>query len=449
MTIERLRKLVDEAPVFEMPNDDDEGNPEGAQKPPFSLVPLGDLDHVDPPAPVFAWEGLVPSGQVTLFSAHGGVGKTLVALMLATCVVTGAPLFGIPTRQGAAVFFSGEDGAALLRHRAQQVFRHMGVTAANMADRLHILDATEDDPTLFAEVTAAGRREGVTTRTYAGLRAYLRGKDVRLLVVDNASDAFDASEIDRAKVRGFMRALARIAREFDLAVLLLAHVDKGTSRGERSGTEGYSGSTAWNNSARSRLFMTRDKDGALLIEHQKHNLGPLHAPLRLIWPHGGLPQLEVAVGPVVQGIADRNHEKALLKLIAEYDRRGEHVSAATTSRTHAARLLSREPTYPRLKDGEVFDILRQAERAGRLERIQVKGANRHGKDVWHVTPAGAAFAGIPAPTAPTAPTSEVGAPNAPDAEGCADCADFALGGTGEMRARTEPPEPSADEEIPA
>ncbi|NZA00579.1 hypothetical protein H0I39_19675 [Ottowia beijingensis] len=40
--------------------------------------------------------------------------------------------------------------------------------------------------------------------------------------------------------------------------------------------------------------------------------------------------------------------KALLRLIAEFTERGEHVTTATTSRTHAAKLLCNEPGYPRV-----------------------------------------------------------------------------------------------------
>lgn len=400
-------------------------------RPPFALVPIADLDHFDPPPPVYAWEGLIPSGHVTLVAAHGGVGKTTLMLMLSVSVAAERPLFGIPTSPGGVVFFSGEDGAGRMRYQLRYICRQLGVSATALAERLFILDAT-DDPTLFAEVMTAGRREGITTATYDALREFLAGKDVRLLVIDNASDVFDASEIERAKVRGLMRALARIAREFDLAVVLLAHVDKGTSRGERAGTEAYTGSTAWHNSARSRLAVLRDKDGALLIEHQKHNLGPLHAPIRLTWPHGGIPQADEPLGAVVQGIADRNHEKALLKLIAEFTARGEHVSAATVAKTNAPSLLSNESSYPKLKAAEVFDLLRRSERAGRLARITVRTEHRKTKEVWQLTDAGAAFAGVPAPSAPSAPTTDVGAVGAVAAEGAPSAPSSALGGMGDV-----------------
>ena len=398
---------------------------------PFAVVPFADLANTEPAPPAFVWEGLIPAGHVTLLSAHGGTGKSMIALMLAVSVALGLPLFGIPTRRGNAAFYSGEDGAGLLRYRLRQVCRALGVSVDDLAGRLFILDATDDDPTLFTEVTAAGRREGVTTGTYAGLRVFVAEHAVSLVVVDNASDAFDASEIDRARVRGFMRALARIARERDAGVLLLAHVDKGTSRGERDDSEGYSGSTAWHNSARSRLFMNCDKQGGLLLRHQKCNVGKLREPMRLVWPEGGIPQADEAFGPMVQGIADRGQTKALLKLIVEFTERGEFIGTATTSRTHAAKLLHRERTYPKLKDGEVFDLLRQAERAGHLDRVLFKGSDRHQRERWQVTAAGAAFAGIHAATAGTAATTEVPALCAVPAKPAATAATSLPGGVGE------------------
>ena len=405
---------------------------------PFAVVPFADLLTSEPSPPAFVWEGWVPAGHVTLLAAHGGAGKSTIALMLAVSVALGLPLFGIPTRQGNAAFFSGEDGAGLLRYRLLQVCRAMAVSVDDLAGRLFILDATDDDPTLFAEVTFEGRREGIPTSTYEGLREFVATNAVSLVVVDNASDAFDASEIDRARVRGFMRALARIARERDAGVLLLAHVDKGTSRGERDDSEGYSGSTAWHNSARSRVFMSRDKEGGLLLRHQKCNVGKLREPLRLVWPEGGIPQLDESFGPVVQGIADRGQTKALLKLIAEFTERGEFVTTATTSRTHAAKLLHKEPTYPKLKDSEVFDLLRRAERAGHLERAPFRGNDRHQRQRWQLTAAGAAFAGLPAATAGTAATSEVAAENAEPAKPAATAATSLPGGMGETAPQKAP-----------
>ena len=442
MTIEQVRELVNGATRF-MPAQfteteafDDE--PVEAQR--FAVVSVHDLGRVELPLPAYWWDGYLPAGVVTLLGAHGGTGKTYIALMAAVCIALGMVLLGVQTRRGKVAFFSGEDGAELLRYRLRGICKALGVDPAELEGRLHVLDATQGDPALFHEVSEAGRRFGATTPTYEALQAYVAQHEIDVAIIDNASDTFDASEIDRARVRGFMRALARIAQARGGAVLLLAHIDKGTARGDRNGSESYSGSTAWHNSARSRLYLSRDKDGALLLEHQKHNLGKLCEPLRLMWPEGGIPQADVPVNGFVQHIADRTALKALLKLISEFTARGEFVSTGTTSRTHAAKLLRHEPGYPKVKDGEVFDMLRRAERGGHLERVEFKGADRHPRERWQVTPSGAALVGIPAATAGTAATSKLTAPTAPAASPAATAATSPLGGVGE----TAPQEVTAE-----
>ncbi len=232
-------------------------------------------------------------------------------MMFVIACGTGRDLFGIPTPRCRVALFSGEDGADLLRHRLLWICNMMGVDPAELDGWVHILDATEGDPTLFAEMSVDGRRIGATTGTYEALARYLDVHSIDLLVVDNMSDAFDANEIERAKVRAFMRSLVQLRQDRRLTVLLLAHVDKGTARGERIGSESYSGSTALHNSARSRLFLSKDKDGGLTLEQQKHNLGPLHAPLTLEWPAGGLPQAVAPTSGYMQAIAATADMKAL------------------------------------------------------------------------------------------------------------------------------------------
>jgi RecA-family ATPase len=70
-----------------------------------------------------------------------------------------------------------------------------------------------------------------------------------------------ANENDRAKVRQFISSLTRLAP----AVLLLAHVDAASSMADPREAKGYSGSTGWNNSVRSRWFMSKAKDGDDII----------------------------------------------------------------------------------------------------------------------------------------------------------------------------------------
>lgn len=408
----------------------------GSTPTPFERTPVADLLEAAPPAPSYWWEGLVPAGAVTLWTGHGGSAKSFILLMLGAALATDSPLFGVDTRRGGRVaFYSAEDSANVTRHRLHLVCTKLGIDPASLGERLHVLDATIGDPVLFRDVQGKEGRQGQTTAAYDALRSYLAAEGIQVLIVDNASDAYDGSEIDRARVRAFMRAMVRLVPD-DGAVILAGHVDKGTSRGDRGGIESYSGSTAWHNSARSRIAQTRDKDGAIELVHQKSNHGPLHAPIRLVWPPGGVPQLDEPLSGVVQHIADRNHTGALLRLIHEFTERGEFVSTATTSRTHAGKLLRGQPGFPhRLPDAELFDLLRQAERRGLLIRDNVRSKGRgHDKEVWNVTPEGMKAAAI-APTAPTAPTSGVGAVARSGAEAAPTAPTSAPGGVGGTGAR--------------
>lgn len=366
--------------------------PAAPPTPSFRAVAIDSLSTTAQRSTLWWWDGYLPRGHVTVLTGHGGVGKSLTALMLTVCLATGRPLFGVPTTRCRVLFFSAEDGAELLQQRLLWICAGMGIDSDELAGWLHVLDATEGQPVLFTEVTSDGRRVGVTTAAHADLAHYIDEHCIDVAVVDNMSDTFDANEIERARVRAYMRSLVQLRQAERMTVLLLAHVDKGTARGERGGSEAYSGSTAVHNSARSRLYLAREKDGALILEHQKCNLAPLRQPLRLEWPEGGLPRPEALTGGHVAAIAAAADLKALLRLIAEFTVREEYVSPAVNSPSAAPRLLANEPGYPKgRKPAEILAMLREAERAGLLTKQQFRGTDRHTRDRWALTPAGQAF----------------------------------------------------------
>lgn len=404
-------------------------------------ISVGDVFTRPSPPPLFAWEGLLPLGTVSLLSAHGGTGKSTLALMLAVAAVTGRDLFGVAVRPGPAVFVSLEDGQGIVRHRLAHICRCWNVNPRDLESRLHIVDGTEY-PELF---TAETRGAGETTRTFSELRELLQKVAAGLVVVDNASDAFGGDEIQRRQVRAFMRSLVELARDTEEAVLLLAHVDKNTSRARKGeGGEGYSGSTAWHNSARSRLFLTRADDGSLTLEHQKSNLGKLQEPLSLHWVDGGLPELSQLGGMSeftarLQGRMDDDKAAALLRLLAEFESRAQYASPATTSRNHVHAVLKSDPAFAalKLKPDDTKRLVTQAQRAGWLEVLDYRDANRKPHQRWTLTSKGRDFAQLlAAPTAPTAPTSIDGAHSADSAAPAAPTAPTGVGGVGD-RARTK------------
>ena len=369
---------------------------------PFVRVPIADLAYAAPEPQLWWCESYLPAGHVTLLGGHGGAGKSTLALMLAVSVAVGMPFLGLQIRQGRILYFSAEDPASMVRRRLSKICKQADINPADLAPAFHVLDATEGAPVLFAEQRSQGVRSSTTTATYDALRTYVETYAIDVIVVDNSSDVFDADEINRASVRGFISSLARLVRPRGGAVLLLAHVDKLTSRaGRGSGSESYSGSTAWHNSVRSRLFLTEGAPGMLELRHEKSNLGPKREQLALVWPPEKLPQLLLEMMPAVAAAADDAALCSLLSLIHERYQRGESISPGHTSTSSAAKILSAEASYPkRLKPMQVQTMLSRAHGRTLLERELYRKADRKSAERWKLTPQGLAL--ISAATAATA-----------------------------------------------
>lgn len=250
------------------------------------MVSLKNLLTTPAPAPPYAIAGLVPRRVVTLLAGHGGAGKSIIGLTLAAHLAGGAHTWaGFTVEDGRALFVSLEDPGDVVRHRLRKIVETYSLDAAKIERRLTVLDGTAGDATLAGEVNDAGVRRLAFTATLAELADAARGH--RLIVIDNASDAFSGNENERRQVRAFIRELARIAVENDAGLILLAHIDKNAARHGSNG-QSFSGSTAWHNSARSRLALTRSEIGTIELVHEKSNFGPLADPLPLEWATSGV-----------------------------------------------------------------------------------------------------------------------------------------------------------------
>lgn len=378
---------------------------------PFTEVDLSCLDHETPPAPTSWWGRYLPSGEVTGAGGHGEVGKsTVLGIQLGAHLAVGAEFLGQEVRRARVAYYSAEDPPSVVLHRLDKACRLQGLAVDDVRAGFHVLDASEGNGALFVEQRAAGVRVGATTAAYSELLRYVAEHEIDVVIIDNTSDVFESDEISRQMVRQFIRSLAQIVRPRGGSVVLLMHVDKSTARGMASGSDNYSGSTAWHNSVRSRLFLKSTDDGGLELRHEKCNYGPKHAPIALRWPPDGMPELDRPLTPVVQGIADRNDLQAILSLIHEFSTRGESVATSPNSPANAARMFAAEKTFPkRRKAGEIATLLRDAERQGLVARETYRTSDRKPHERWQLTGAGFALIGVDAPSAPSAPSPEVGA----------------------------------------
>ncbi|NBV88326.1 MAG: hypothetical protein EBR88_02250 [Betaproteobacteria bacterium] len=330
---------------------------------PGDLKPLDwtALANTEPEPTSWRLDGWLPEGTVTLLSANGGVGKSNLSLQLGVALTQGKPFMNIQTATSKVLVLSGEDEARTVHFRVANICNDLGLPMSSLRDCLVVYDLTQADCVLW--------RDGHVTERMQWLADTAVRTKAQVIVIDNASDVFADNENDRTAVRGFMRALNLIARVTGAAVLLLAHVDKASVRsgaGMDSMTT-FSGSTAWNNSARSRWAMYRDEQ-AVVLRHEKCNLGPLQPELQLEFDaasrtfkqYGTIPGSAFAARMVRQ-----SQREAILKMIGRALDRGVNLSMKPRAGNNVYLAIAQDPDYPaRLDRKGFFTHLRDLELEG-------------------------------------------------------------------------------------
>jgi hypothetical protein len=354
------------------------------------VIEVGDLSTVAIAVVHFVIAQLVPRGVCTLLAGHGGVGKSMLMLILAAHVACGKAWAGLSVAVGRAVFVTLEDSAELVRWRLRAIAVVCELDAGLLARNLIIVDGHDGDGSLVVEASDAGVRRIVPTPNMIVLRELAKGAS--LVAIDNASDAFDGDENVRRQVRAFFRELGGIARAQNAAVMLAAHVDKVAARNGKSGAanNGYSGSTAWHNSARSRIALS-EADGMVELAHEKSNLGKKIDPIRLRFVADGVlvPCDSIATGDQAEGAAliAAADADSLLLAIRGAVAAGVNVPTARTGPATAQLVLSTMSDLPKALQGSTgrarfWDALERLRRSGRVSSDVYRNQNRHERTRW-------------------------------------------------------------------
>lgn len=357
--------------------------------PPLRLVEvsIGDVmaAHVDPPS--FVFDPIIPHSHVTLFGGHGGAGKSNLALVLAAHAVCGKPWAGREVLRCKAVFVSLEDSGALVRYRLRKIIEAYRLDADAVAKGLRILDGSDASAALMTEVNEFGSRKLVATPTMLEIEEAVAGAG--LVVIDNASDAFDGDENNRRQVRTFIRRLAGIAKANEAGVVLLAHIDKQAAKYGAAGNS-YSGSTAWHNSARSRLALVTDEEGNIELRHEKSNLSKLADPIALGWSDSGV-IVPRAVDPVAAGASEdvkaAADAEAVLEVIRAAVESGNTITTAVSGPHQTPHALEAFPELGkslRGKDGRkrIRAAVVKLHRDGKIVRATYTNASRNVRECW-------------------------------------------------------------------
>jgi RecA-family ATPase len=199
---------------------------------------------------VFNVPGVIPNSTVTSLGGDGGTGKSTLALQLAVATSAKRQWLGRDVLQGRTLYLSAEDDIAEMHRRLSDMCVHYDIGLEDLAG-LKIIPLADEDALLA--VGEAHGRPLTPTRLYEELQGLVAEWEPVLIVIDSAADVFGGNENDRAQVRQFIGMLRKLAMTSGAAVVLLTHPSvSGLSSGS-----GTSGSTAWSNSVRSRLSLTK------------------------------------------------------------------------------------------------------------------------------------------------------------------------------------------------
>lgn len=314
----------------------------GLTKPPQTLAFRSAADLKGKPVPDRQWlvEDIIPAKTVTLLMGDGGTGKSLLALQLAVATATGTRWLGRSVRPGPVLFLSAEDDDDEL-HRRLDAIAHAGGIDYDAMKNL-ILRSLAGESALLALESPF---ELSPTPLYRDLEKAAADLAPALIVIDTLADVYPANENDRAKVRQFVGLLRRLAIRRNAAVLLLGHPSV-AGMANRTGT---SGSTAWNNSVRSRLYMHRITDGSgyepdpdhRLLSLMKANYSRKGQEIGLSW-QGGVFVADAGETGLDRMAANAKAERVFLKQLRSFNDQGRYVSPSK-SVTFAPSLFAKHP----------------------------------------------------------------------------------------------------------
>lgn len=292
----------------------------------------------------------IPRRAVTMLGGAGGEGKSLLAQMLLTSAAVKSSWLGLDVAPAKALGIFCEDDIDELQRRQADINRIMGIDFADLGN-LHLFSAVGEDNSLVNYTTTETGGRGLLEPTdfYRSIRTYVNEHGIQLVVLDSLHDLFPGNENSRPEVRRFVQFLIAMALDIDGAVILTAHP---SLSGLNSGS-GLSGSTAWNNAVRSRLYLSRPDagDGAEPVDDErilarlKANYARANDRIRIQWQDGAFVPADGDqggfVGSLDRAAQQRRCQEVFLALLARFTRDGRPVSDKNRASNYAPKMFAK------------------------------------------------------------------------------------------------------------
>jgi hypothetical protein len=315
------------------------------------------------PIPERLWlaPGMIPDRTVTLLSGTGGIGKGQIALQLMAAMAIGDDWLGKEVLGGPCIYFGAEDELDELHRRLARIMATTGRELAEL-DECWLIPIADADATLAAPDRLF--RQLSPTPLFKSLLAEAGRIRPKLVILDAAADVFGGDEIKRSEVRRFVQMLRTAAMSLDCAILLISHP---SLEGIKTGT-GLSGSTAWHNSVRSRLYLEAIDETRCMLSVKKSNYAQKDTEINLRWQDGVLLLDDGSdrSDPIVTSIVNGKVDKLFLELLAVFSKQNRNLCTATGT-SFAPKIMA---THPKARGHNAKALAEAMQRLLDAERIE-------------------------------------------------------------------------------
>jgi RecA-family ATPase len=208
------------------------------------------------------WENRIPLGLVSVFSGDAGIGKTLMALDLSARLSTGADFVDgseNPNDPCSTLLLSNEDDPETLIGPRYAV-------AGGDLNRLHLVEGTINKD---GELISVNLDQDIKIIE----KTILENSDIKLVVIDPLMNYLGKKDGQNAQdVRRVLMPLSRMAQDFNIAIIIIAHNNK--LQGVSNALHKIGGSAGIGEVVRMGWMFTANEDKSVTTMSQiKYNLG--------------------------------------------------------------------------------------------------------------------------------------------------------------------------------
>lgn len=345
----------------------------------FPIADLVQWSEQQPEAKSFVMTGVIPEGEVTLFTGPGGSNKSTFGLQLCAASAAGKPMLGMAVMPGPSLYVTAEDDDRENHWRLTKIASALGTNLRDLNGKLGVVSLRGRLNNELATFEADGKLRQAPA--FAMLRSTIVTTGAKLVVLDNVGHLYIGNENDRGQVTGFINLLYQLCREQRVTIVLVGHPNK-------SG-DNYSGSTAWLNAVRSQIVLARPENGhdpdARVLTLGKANYARPDQQMAFRWHDFALVRDEDLPADtraeIAAVIAANAENAAFLACLAERNNQRRQVSEKPTAQNYAPKQFEGMPEAKGLNRKRLEIAMDRLFRIGAIERGIVYRDTAEGKNI--------------------------------------------------------------------